>query len=329
VFPSANSINANANQEEQLTPKLRSMNPHTRTTGVTPPGTVSFKKHKDHISLRSSDKQNIPAINLRDKSSAANSVKHQLKKKKSRNTFSRRLWDESEDIAVSELVSKYGTKKWSLVAEMLDVVYKIKGRTGKQCRERWHNHLDPVVQKEPLSAEEERQIFEGHKKHGNKWADIAKELKGRTDNVVKNYFYATLRRQLRKISKYIKGKRKKDPSEITLQYIHQIMKDHTIPYSALDNDNVREAIEELDGIKPTISHQDSKSHSYALRKPIEAKRVKYEESPLEEEKNAKSDISEKPPTSQNRSAPISRSNSDSTNNKPLTHSPNLVLVFFG
>jgi len=59
---------------------------------------------------------------------------------------------------------------------------------------RWHNHLDPYIKKDPINKEEERKIFDLHKKLGNKWADIAKELPGRSDNCIKNYFYSTHRK---------------------------------------------------------------------------------------------------------------------------------------
>jgi len=93
----------------------------------------------------------------------------------------KRTWTEDEDKLLLQLISEYGAEnKWTEIAKNID------GRVGKQCRERYHNHLRAEIKKGSWTKEEDNLILDLQKEYGNQWAKIAKFLPGRSDNSVKN-----------------------------------------------------------------------------------------------------------------------------------------------
>ncbi|VVA22806.1 PREDICTED: mRNAion factor [Prunus dulcis] len=101
-------------------------------------------------------------------------------------------WTAAEDQILMEYVRKHGEGNWNAVQRNSGL-----NRCGKSCRLRWANHLRPNLKKGVFSPEEERRILELHSKYGNKWARMASQLPGRTDNEIKNYWNTRIKRRQR------------------------------------------------------------------------------------------------------------------------------------
>ncbi|CAA0813164.1 myb domain protein 65 [Striga hermonthica] len=101
-------------------------------------------------------------------------------------------WTTAEDAILIEYVTKHGEGNWNAVQKHSGLV-----RCGKSCRLRWANHLRPDLKKGAFTPEEERHIIELHAKMGNKWARMAAELPGRTDNEIKNFWNTRMKRRQR------------------------------------------------------------------------------------------------------------------------------------
>ena len=122
-------------------------------------------------------------------------------------------WTPAEDEALLEWVRLEGPTKWTQCSG------KIQGRSGKQCRERWFNTLDPDVKKGEWQEAEDKIIFRLYHKVGPKWTEMAKYLPGRPENSIKNRFYSTIRKAKTKISFEEEKTEEPVPAAISLQVV--------------------------------------------------------------------------------------------------------------
>lgn len=135
-------------------------------------------------------------------------------------------WTAEEDLIITKIIETYGATaiRWSEVALTLP------GRLGKQCRERWVNHLDPTIKKSPWTDEEDRILNEQHALLGNKWRDIAVVLVGRSENSVKNRWNSGVRGYKRRIRRETMQGERRQAAEAAYARSHEAIAKNRIEW---------------------------------------------------------------------------------------------------
>eukprot|EP00878_Enallax_costatus_P041833 GHUV01048728.1.p1 GENE.GHUV01048728.1~~GHUV01048728.1.p1 ORF type:complete len:313 (+),score=69.05 GHUV01048728.1:1447-2385(+) len=142
----------------------------------------SDSAHESSSSRRHSDS---PANNAAAAAAASggrngSNTSHQIK--------TAQRWTQEEHDLLLRTVTQFGnSRRWSEIAK------HIPGRTGKQCRERWVNHMNPNSKKGSWDVAEELLLCKWHSILGSHWARITRKLEGRTENAVKNHWNAAMR----------------------------------------------------------------------------------------------------------------------------------------
>ncbi|CAD5191967.1 MYB-like transcription factor EOBII [Musa acuminata AAA Group] len=101
-------------------------------------------------------------------------------------------WTMEEDLILINYITNHGEGVWNNVARSAGL-----NRTGKSCRLRWLNYLRPDVRRGNITPEEQHLIMELHARWGNRWSKIARQLPGRTDNEIKNFWRTRIQKKLK------------------------------------------------------------------------------------------------------------------------------------
>ncbi|KAI5428750.1 transcription factor MYB17 [Lathyrus oleraceus] len=102
-------------------------------------------------------------------------------------------WTAEEDEILANYINKNGGHgSWRSLPKITGLL-----RCGKSCRLRWTNYLRPDIKRGPFTPEEEKLVIQLHAILGNRWAAIASQLPGRTDNEIKNFWNTHLKKRLK------------------------------------------------------------------------------------------------------------------------------------
>ncbi|KAL2496895.1 myb domain protein 14 [Forsythia ovata] len=200
-------------------------------------------------------------------------------------------WSEEEDHKLRAYIQRFGHWNWRLLPKYAGLT-----RCGKSCRLRWVNYLKPGIKRGNYSKVEVDLIMELHAKLGNKWSSIAEKFPGRTDNDIKNYWHAHVKKRNRR-NAAASGKIKQKPCEssplsaiLQEEQPNQINPQVTIQNESAPKDVVvaeSSCLQDLENLVASLNNTSTVAHDMTSWDPVEGNfwtevcEINYSESSLE------------------------------------------------
>jgi hypothetical protein len=131
-------------------------------------------------------------------------LEYHLKSLLKANKKLREKWIEEEINLLTKVIRQEGfTYKWSEISyKLFEQSRKRFFRTPQKCREKWFNHLDPIVNRDKWTLEEDFLLFNSVMKFGSKWAMISKLFNSsRTEHMIKNRYHSLMKKYQAKINR--------------------------------------------------------------------------------------------------------------------------------
>lgn len=122
-----------------------------------------------------------------DQTRTRNQIVTRLRKLRPEVFNKRKIWSQQEDQTLLEYVKNYGDN-WNQIQKFM------KDRSSKQIRERYMNHLDPGIIKEPWTLDEDVELIRFFMLYGSKWSYFSTRFKGRSENMIKNRFNSFIKK---------------------------------------------------------------------------------------------------------------------------------------
>lgn len=153
--------------------------------------TNSQTKSQSNPPIRISSPTPSPPAASNQSQYSADEYKNEAQKS---SNLKRNFFTKDEDHLLTRAAIKYKQSSWNKIAQC------VPGKTPKQCRDRWTNYLQPSLNFEPWSSQEDQLLISLVNKYGTHWTRMKKHFPNRSTNSMKNRWYKLIKNQEKAIN---------------------------------------------------------------------------------------------------------------------------------